>query len=176
MGISRLTVAASSVASATVATVKPGLQEVSQRYQRGELAESASTLLATGADLGLKGLTNLKGLLKTAVSQIDSYAGAAALGGDGDHAGGRPPAYAPQMSSYQSGPAPAAGGGGWNGWDDGRTGGREDDGDWRGAAAQQPQQQLQQQPKAQDKKAQKWAGWDAGDELPDEVWDADWGK
>ena len=124
MGISRLTVAASSVASATVATVKPGLQEVSQRYQRGELAESASTLLATGADLGLKGLTNLKGLLKTAVSQIDSYAGAAALGGDGDHAGGRPPAYAPQMSSYQSGPAPAAGGGGWNGWDDGRTGGR----------------------------------------------------
>ena len=52
-------------------------QEVSQRYQRGELAESASTLLATGADLGLKGLSNLKGLLKTAVSQIDSYAGPA---------------------------------------------------------------------------------------------------
>lgn len=58
-------------------------QEVSQRYQRGELAESASTLLATGADLGLKGLSNLKGLLKTAVSQIDSYAGSPALGGDG---------------------------------------------------------------------------------------------
>ena len=55
---------------------------MSQRYQRGELAESASTLLATGADLGLKGLTNLKGLLKTAVSQIDSYAAAPALGGD----------------------------------------------------------------------------------------------
>ena len=55
---------------------------MSQRYQRGELAESASTLLATGADLGIKGLTNLKGLLKTAVSQIDSYAGPA-LAGDG---------------------------------------------------------------------------------------------
>ncbi len=77
MGISRLTVAASNVASATVATVKPGLQEVSQRYQRGELVESAATLMATGADLGLKGLSNLKGLLKTAVSQIDGYAGPA---------------------------------------------------------------------------------------------------
>ena len=55
---------------------------MSQRYQRGELAESASTLLATGADLGIKGLTNLKGLLKTAVSQIDSYAGPA-LAGEG---------------------------------------------------------------------------------------------
>ena len=82
MGISRLTVAASNVASATVATVKPGLQEVSQRYQRGELVESAATLMATGADLGMKGLSNLKGLLKTAVSQIDGYAGPA-LAGDG---------------------------------------------------------------------------------------------
>jgi hypothetical protein len=50
-------------------------QEVSQRYQRGEFVESAATLMATGADLGLKGLSNLKGLLKTAVSQIDGYAG-----------------------------------------------------------------------------------------------------
>ena len=64
------------------AAAPPHAQEVSQRYQRGELAESASTLLATGADLGIKGLTNLKGLLKTAVSQIDSYAGPA-LAGDG---------------------------------------------------------------------------------------------
>ncbi len=38
--------------------------------------------MATGADLGLKGLTNLKGLLKTAVSQIDGYAGPA-LANDG---------------------------------------------------------------------------------------------
>ena len=58
------------------------LQEVSQRYQRGEFVESAATLMATGADLGLKGLTNLKGLLKTAVSQIDGYAGPA-LANDG---------------------------------------------------------------------------------------------
>jgi hypothetical protein len=57
-------------------------QEVSQRYQRGEFVESAATLMATGADLGLKGLTNLKGLLKTAVSQIDGYAGPA-LANDG---------------------------------------------------------------------------------------------
>jgi hypothetical protein len=55
---------------------------VSQRYQRGEFVESAATLMATGADLGLKGLTNLKGLLKTAVSQIDGYAGPA-LANDG---------------------------------------------------------------------------------------------
>ncbi len=53
---------------------------MSQRYQRGELVESAATLMATGADLGLKGLTNLKGLLKTAVSQIDGYAGPALAG------------------------------------------------------------------------------------------------
>ena len=75
-------VAASHARADAHAAAPAQAQEVSQRYQRGELAESASTLLATGADLGIKGLTNLKGLLKTAVSQIDSYAGPA-LAGDG---------------------------------------------------------------------------------------------
>lgn len=98
-GLSRLTVAASSVASATVATVKPGLQEVSQRYARGELAESAATLVATGADLGLKGLSNLKGLLRTAVSQIDGQA----------PGGGRGKAW---QGGYQGQEA------GWNGWEE----------------------------------------------------------
>ena len=69
-GISKLTVVASAAASA----VKPGLQEVTQRYQRGELASTAAQLAATGADLGLRGLSSLKGLLKNAVTQLDAYA------------------------------------------------------------------------------------------------------
>jgi len=112
-GLSRLTVAASSVASATVATVKPGLQEVSQRYARGELAESAATLVATGADLGLKGLSNLKGLLRTAVSQIDGQAGAGG-GGEAGWSGWEeqaPPAEEPRGAGAVQ---PRAA---WAGWD-----------------------------------------------------------
>lgn len=55
--------------------MKPGIAEVQQRYQRGELAGTAVSIAAAGADLGLRGLTNLKGLLKTAVNQLEGYTG-----------------------------------------------------------------------------------------------------
>jgi hypothetical protein len=187
-GLSRLTVAASSVASATVATVKPGLQEVSQRYQRGELAESAASLVATGADLGLKGISNLKGLLKTAVSQIDAYASGSALAPTGP--AGHPSEQQQQawqqqqQRQYQQQPAGGMGGrggdqqggqghqsaaGGWNGWDEVHEGQQQHS---SGGAKQQA-------PRAATKDT--WAGWDSavadgGGAIPDDVWDADWGK
>lgn len=189
-GLSRLTVAASSVASATVATVKPGLQEVSQRYQRGELAESAASLVATGADLGLKGISNLKGLLKTAVSQIDAYASGSALAPTGPAGAGHPgeqqqqQAWQQQQRQYQQQPAGGMGGrgvdpqgghqsaaGGWNGWDEAQEGQQQPSSD--GAQQQAPA------PRAATK--DKWAGWDSAvadgsGAIPDDVWDADWGK
>ena len=187
-GLSRLTVAASSVASATVATVKPGLQEVSQRYQRGELAESAASLVATGADLGLKGISNLKGLLKTAVSQIDAYASGSALAPTGPTGHPSEQQYPPQAWQQQQQPQqqPRGGGmggrrgdqqgghqsaaGGWNGWDEGAQEGQPQR---SGSGAQQPA------PRAATK--DKWAGWDSAvaagsGAIPDDVWDADWGK
>lgn len=176
-GLSRLTVAASSVASATVATVKPGLQEVSQRYQRGELAESAASLVATGADLGMKGLSNLKGLLRTAVSQIDAYAGGSALGpngpsgpsGDLQHP---PQAWQPRgeqfpgASGTQHQRAPQSNSAGWNGWDD------QPDGDQQ----HKPQDAAQGSASSGAVSKDKWAGWDNAGGIPDDVWDADWGK
>ena len=152
-GLSRLTVAASSVASATVATVKPGLQEVSQRYQRGELAESASSLLSTGADLGMKGLTGLKGLLKTAVSQIDGYAGAALAGEQAPRPAGQPA------------PARRAASAGWDGWDS-------------DSPSEEPGQPQAGQTKERTP-PEGWAGWDAAtgpEEISDAAWEADWGK
>lgn len=188
-GLSRLTVAASSVASATVATVKPGLQEVSQRYQRGELAESAASLVATGADLGLKGLTNLKGLLKTAVSQIDSYASGSALASAGSSsfssdAQQPPQAWQQQQQTYQAHYGDqylGAGGrqppqratpsasGGWNGWDEPQ----EDEPQRKPQTTDAPgPSTLGGSASAKDK----WAGWDNTGNIPDDVWDADWGK
>lgn len=76
LGINKLSLAAGSVAS----VVKPGLAEVQQRYQRGELAGTAVSIAAAGADLGLRGLTNLKGLLKTAVTQLEGYSGGEGYG------------------------------------------------------------------------------------------------
>ena len=156
-GLSRLTVAASSVASATVATVKPGLQEVSQRYQRGELAESASSLLSTGADLGMKGLTGLKGLLKTAVSQIDGYTGAALA----EETAARP--------AGQPAPARRAASAGWDGWD-------SDHSPSEAAAPPGKPQAAAAQSKVP---PEGWAGWDAAtgpEEISDAAWEADWGK
>ena len=74
LGINRLTVVAGQTVATVATVVKPGLQEVSQRYQRGELAGTAAQLVATGADYGLRGLSSLKGLLKSAVSQLEGAA------------------------------------------------------------------------------------------------------
>lgn len=166
-GLSRLTVAASNAASATVATVKPGLHEVSQRYQRGELAESAATLVATGADLGLKGLSNLKGLLKTAVSQIDGYAGASALQPRQEQEwrqhSERQPAERQQSGGYQQQGSQPQQSGGWNGWE--------------GEGEAQPAPAGTTRKGASKPSSGQWAGWDSGDgAIPDEVWEADWGK
>ena len=56
MGLTRLTVAATSVAGSAAAAVKPSIAEAHARYTRGELAESAAAL-ATGGLSSLKGST-----------------------------------------------------------------------------------------------------------------------
>ena len=176
-GLSRLTVAASNVASATVATVKPGLQEVSQRYARGELAESASSLLSTGAGLGLKGISSLKGLIQTAVSQIDgqqSQPQEEASRREPAAAEGKPPLLRHTPPQQQPAQRRAAEAGGWNGWQE-----EEED---ASLGDRSPQARGE---RAAGKKDKDWSGWDAekpggeaqhGGGLSDDVWDADWGK
>lgn len=163
LGINRLTVAAGQVASA----VKPGIQEVSQRYQRGELAGTAVQLVASGADLGLRGLSSLKGLLKTAVTQLEGYTGDGTGGQDGWGGEGQQRPY-----QYQ-------GGGDAYGSSNSRQGGVEENqaraqhqasAQSRGAGQPSAQRSVepgssrQQQPQpawgAEDHTSTSWSGWD----------------
>ena len=124
-GISRLSVAAGATVTTVAGAVKPGLQEVSQRYQRGELAGTAVQLVATGADYGLRGLSSLKGLLKTAVSQLEGALDPSEEGGQGGYdQQGAYGAEQHQQQGYQPQPHAAQQGGfSGNRTDSGRAGG-----------------------------------------------------